>query len=152
MTWWLWVRSPVEATFLSSIFFFCLSTLPKHVRKEVGGFGKKIVLVLVWDSHETYARHWPPWYDFGCWSGIKPQYNQASFSGAGEGGGVRHHFSARTLLLASCLYWYFWLIQMENIYYENSFLAPLAVGQRAYVMVRCASVRESVLTSPTLWG
>ena len=37
------------------------------------------------------------------------------------------------------------------------FLAPLAVGQRAYVMVCCPScvrqvVRLAVLTSPTLWG
>ena len=37
MTWWLWVRSPVEATFLSGVF----SPLQKHVRKVVGGFGKK---------------------------------------------------------------------------------------------------------------
>ena len=41
MTWWLRVRSLVEATFLSGIFL--PFTLQKHVRKVVSGF----VLVLV---------------------------------------------------------------------------------------------------------
>ena len=39
MTWWLRVRSSVEATFLSGV--FRVSPLQKHVRKVVGGFGKK---------------------------------------------------------------------------------------------------------------
>ena len=48
MTWWLLVRSPVEANFLSGVF----SPLKacehvKHVRKVVGGFGEKFALVLV---------------------------------------------------------------------------------------------------------
>ena len=37
MTWWLRLQSPVEAAFLSSVFL----PLQKHVRKVVGGFGKK---------------------------------------------------------------------------------------------------------------
>ena len=39
MTWWLWVRSSVKATFFSAYFRF--SPLQKHVRKVVDGFGKK---------------------------------------------------------------------------------------------------------------
>ena len=64
MTWWLWVRSPVKANILSSLFLH--SPLQKHVRKVVGGFGKKAVLVLVWESQETHVRHRPPWYDLSC--------------------------------------------------------------------------------------
>ena len=56
--------------------YFHLSPLLKHVRKVVGGFGKKFVLVLVWGGQETHGRHRPPWYDLTCWSGVKPQYNQ----------------------------------------------------------------------------
>ena len=56
--------------------YFCLSLLQKHVRKVVGGFGKKVVLVLVWESQETHVRHWLPWYDFSSSSGVKPQYNE----------------------------------------------------------------------------
>ena len=40
MNWWLWVRDPVEANFFPA-YFFRLSPLLKHVRKVVGGFGKK---------------------------------------------------------------------------------------------------------------
>ena len=53
-------------------------------------------------------------------------------------------------------YAYSFYIDCETSSYKllyQAFLAPLAVGQRAYVMVRCPScVRPSVLTSPTLWG
>ena len=52
--------------------YFCLSHL-KHVRKVDGDFGKKVVLVLVWESQETHVRHQPPCCDLNC---MKPQYNQ----------------------------------------------------------------------------
>ena len=39
MTWWLWVRSPDEATFLCGVFWPLTSA--EHVRKVVGGFVKK---------------------------------------------------------------------------------------------------------------
>ena len=39
VTWWLQVRSPVEATFLFGV--SSPLTSAKHVRKVVGGFGKK---------------------------------------------------------------------------------------------------------------
>ena len=45
MTWWLRVRYTVEANFLSGV--FSPLTLPKYVRKVVGGFGKKVVWVPV---------------------------------------------------------------------------------------------------------
>ena len=60
--------------------YFYLSPLLKHVRKVVGGFGKKVVLVLVWESQETHLRLWPPWYDLSCLCGVKPQYNQPGSS------------------------------------------------------------------------
>ena len=41
-------------------------TSAKHVRKVVGGFGRKAVLVLKWESQETRVRHRPPWYDLSC--------------------------------------------------------------------------------------
>ena len=44
MTWWLRVQYPVEANFPA---YFRLSLLPRHVRKVVGSFGKKAVLVLI---------------------------------------------------------------------------------------------------------
>ena len=40
--------------------YFHLSPLLKHVRKVVGGFGKKVVLELVRESQEKHVRHWPP--------------------------------------------------------------------------------------------
>ena len=40
VTWWLQVRSPIEATFLSGV--SSPLTSAKHVRKVVGGFGKKL--------------------------------------------------------------------------------------------------------------
>ena len=40
--------------------FFLLSPLLRHVRKAVSGFGKKVVLVVVWESHETHMRFWLP--------------------------------------------------------------------------------------------
>ena len=48
--------------------YFRPSPLLKHVRKVVGGFGKKVVLVtlLVWESQETHVRNRPPWYDLSC--------------------------------------------------------------------------------------
>ena len=46
MTWWLCVRVSIEAKYLFSAYFH-LSPLLKLVRKVVGGFGKKFVLVLV---------------------------------------------------------------------------------------------------------
>ena len=39
MTWRLRVRSPVEVTFFPA--YFRTSPLQKHVRKVVGGFGKR---------------------------------------------------------------------------------------------------------------
>ena len=45
MTWWYLVPDPVEANFVPGV--FCLSSLLKHVRKVVGGFEKKTMLVLV---------------------------------------------------------------------------------------------------------
>ena len=39
--------------------YFRLSPL-KHVRKVVGRFRKKVVLLLVWESQETHVRHRPP--------------------------------------------------------------------------------------------
>ena len=57
MAWWLWVRDPVEANFLSSLFL--LVTCAKNLRKVVGDFGKKVVIVLVEESHETPVRHRP---------------------------------------------------------------------------------------------
>ena len=48
----------LRQTFLPA--YFCLSPLQKHVRKVVGGFGKKVVLVLVLESQETHVRHRPP--------------------------------------------------------------------------------------------
>ena len=58
--------------------YFLLSLLLKHVRKVVGGYGKKFVLVLVWESQETHVCHWLPWYELSCLSGVKPQYNQST--------------------------------------------------------------------------
>ena len=46
--------------------YFRLSPLQKHVRKVVGGFERKVVLVLVWESQETHMCHRPPWYDLSC--------------------------------------------------------------------------------------
>ena len=37
--------------------YFRLSPLLKHLRKVVGGFGKKVVLVLVWECQETHVNH-----------------------------------------------------------------------------------------------
>ena len=55
----------LRRTFFSA--YFHLSHL-KHVRIEVCGFGKKVVLdlVLVWEIQETHVRHRPPWYDLSC--------------------------------------------------------------------------------------
>ena len=56
MTRWLSVRSPVEATFLFIPACFRLSPLQKHVRKVVGGFGKKsCVSTGVRKPGNTYA-------------------------------------------------------------------------------------------------
>ena len=52
--------------------FFRLSHLLKYVRKVVGGFGKKFVLELVWESH---VRNRPPSYDLRCKSSVKQRYN-----------------------------------------------------------------------------
>ena len=68
-----WGELPIQA-------YFSLSPLQKHVRKVVGGFRKKVVLVLVWESQETHMRHRPLWYDLCSKSGVKPQYNQPSDS------------------------------------------------------------------------
>ena len=53
-----------------------LVSLPIHVRKVVGGFGKKVVVLLMWENQGIHVCHWPPWYDLCCWSGVKLQYNQ----------------------------------------------------------------------------
>ena len=39
---------------------FRLSPLLKHVRKVVGGFGKKVVLVLVRENRKTHVHHRSP--------------------------------------------------------------------------------------------
>ena len=52
--------------------YFRLSPLLKHVKKVVGGFGKKFVLVLVWESQETHVRHRQSYDDRSCSSGVKP--------------------------------------------------------------------------------
>ena len=49
-----------------SAVYFRLSPLQKHVRKVVCGFGKKVVLELVWESQETHLRHRTPWYYLSC--------------------------------------------------------------------------------------
>ena len=46
--------------------YFHLSPLLKHARKVVSAFGKKFVLVLVWESQETHVRPQPPWCDLSC--------------------------------------------------------------------------------------
>ena len=53
--------------------YFRLSPL-KHVRKVVGGFEKKVVLVLQWESQKRHVRHRLPWYDLSCWIGVKGSY------------------------------------------------------------------------------
>ena len=54
MTWWLWVQSWLRRLFFSA--YFTLSPLQKHVRKVVGGFGKKsCVSTGVRKSGNTYA-------------------------------------------------------------------------------------------------
>ena len=69
MTWWLWVQSPVEANFLSGV--FDLSPLQKHVRRVVGGFGKKsCVSTGVRKPGNTCASRTR--YDLSCESGVKP--------------------------------------------------------------------------------
>ena len=40
--------------------YFILSPLLKYERKVVGGFGKKVVLVLVLESQETHVRRRQP--------------------------------------------------------------------------------------------
>ena len=34
--------------------------------EKSSGFGKKFVLVLVWENQEKHVRHRPPWYDPSC--------------------------------------------------------------------------------------
>ena len=46
MTCWLCIRDLAEPRFLSGIFSL-LTSAAKHVRKVVGGFGEKYVLVVV---------------------------------------------------------------------------------------------------------
>ena len=64
--WWLWVRYPVAANFHSGVFSPLTS---EHVRKGVGDFGKKGVLVLVWESQEAHMHHRPPWCDLSSSNG-----------------------------------------------------------------------------------
>ena len=53
MTWWCEFKTPLRRNFFLA--YFRLSPLLKNVRKLVSGFGKKVVLVLVWESQETCA-------------------------------------------------------------------------------------------------
>ena len=53
MIWWLWAQTRLRRNFFAV--YFRLSPLLKHVRKVVGGFGKKFMLILVWESQETHA-------------------------------------------------------------------------------------------------
>ena len=65
MTWRLWVRSPVEATFLSGV-FSPLTSAEACEKSSRWLWKEKVVLVLVWESQEIYVRHRPPWYDLSC--------------------------------------------------------------------------------------
>ena len=58
-----------------SLAYICLSPPQKHLRK-VAALERKIVLILMWESQETHMRHWPPWCDLSCYSGVKSQYDQ----------------------------------------------------------------------------
>ena len=63
--WWACWTHDLETRLRQNFFpaYFHLSPLLKHVRKVIGGFGKKFVLVKVWESRETRVRHRPPRYD-----------------------------------------------------------------------------------------
>ena len=52
--------------------YFLLLPFQKHERKVVDGFGKKVVLVLVWESQETHVRHGRPWYDLAVKVTLNP--------------------------------------------------------------------------------
>ena len=54
--------------------YFRLSPLQKHVKKVVGGFGKKFVLVLVWESQETLCV--TDCHDMTLYEALNPWYNQ----------------------------------------------------------------------------
>ena len=69
-TWWLWVRSLVEVTFLSGVF----SPFTSAEACEKSSWW--LCVSMVWESQETHMRHRLPWYDLSCLSGVKPQYNQ----------------------------------------------------------------------------
>ena len=78
----LWPGGCELETRLSRNFFpayFRLSPLPKHVRKVADGFGKKFVLVLVWESQETHELHRPPWYNLSCESGLNLDTTNQNF-------------------------------------------------------------------------
>ena len=81
--------------------YFRLSPL-KHVRKVVGSFGKKVVLVLVWESHETHVRHRPPWYDLSC----LPVTRQQNFRLVETETNCRRHFKVLLTLAQTrpCFY------------------------------------------------
>ena len=41
-------------------------TSAEACEQVVGGFGKKTVLVLMWESQEIHVRDRPSWYDLSC--------------------------------------------------------------------------------------
>ena len=72
MTWWLWVRSPIEADFPSGV----LSPLTSAEACEKSSRWLWIEkLVLLWESQEIHVRHQSLWYELNSKSGNKPQYN-----------------------------------------------------------------------------
>ena len=58
MTWWLGVRSPVEANFLSCV--FSPLTSAEACEKRSPWLWKEKLLVVVRESQETHVRHRPP--------------------------------------------------------------------------------------------
>ena len=65
MSWWLWVRSLVEATFLSGV-FPPLTSAEACEKSSQWLLKRKVVLVLVWESQETQ------WYDLSVKVALNP--------------------------------------------------------------------------------
>ena len=65
ITWWLWVRDPVEAKFHKGVFLHLISA--KTYEKSCRWLWK-FMLALVYESLESHMRHRPPWYDLNSHS------------------------------------------------------------------------------------